>query len=205
MILLEKNLSEFELDALREISNIGSGNAATVLSQLVNKKIDMTVPQVDVLPFNDMIRKIGAEDEKFVAVLLRVFGDAPGNILYLMGYEKAESVMKYMLKDYKEYNTENEELSTSVYQEIGNILGNSYLNAISKMTGLTLMTSVPAVAIDMLAAILTTSFIYAQQYDDYVLAIDTHFIDDNKDVGGSFIYIPSPGSLDKILKNLGIK
>jgi chemotaxis protein CheC len=205
VILLEKNLSEFELDALREISNIGSGNAATVLSQLVNKKIDMTVPQVDVLPFNDMIRKIGAEDEKFVAVLLRVFGDAPGNILYLMGYKKAESVMKYMLKDYKEYNTENEELSTSVYQEIGNILGNSYLNAISKMTGLTLMTSVPAVAIDMLAAILTTSFIYAQQYDDYVLAIDTHFIDDNKDVGGSFIYIPSPGSLDKILKNLGIK
>lgn len=205
MILLEKDLSEFELDALREISNIGSGNAATVLSQLVNKKIDMTVPQVDVLPFNDMIRKIGAEDEKFVAVLLRVFGDAPGNILYLMGYEKAESVMKYMLKDYKEYNTENEELSTSVYQEIGNILGNSYLNAISKMTGLTLMTSVPAVAIDMLAAILTTSFIYAQQYDDYVLAIDTHFIDDNKDIGGYFIYIPSPGSLDKILKNLGIK
>lgn len=194
-------MSDMQLDALKEIGNIGAGNAATVLSQMVNKKIDMTVPQVSVLPFEKMIEKIGSEEEIVKAILLKVFGDAPGDILYVMKTSSASSTVDILLKDFKDVS---EEVYNSAYQEIGNILGNSYINAITKVTGLNMMTSVPMVCEDMLAAIITSSFMDAEQYDDNVLSIDTRFSEDEKETGGFFIYIPKPGSLEKILNNLGL-
>lgn len=194
-------MSDMQLDALKEIGNIGAGNAATVLSQMVNKKIDMTVPQVSVLPFEKMIEKIGSEEETVKAILLKVFGDAPGDILYVMKTSSASSTVDILLKDFKDVS---EEVYNSAYQEIGNILGNSYINAITKVTGLNMMTSVPMVCEDMLAAIITSSFMDAEQYDDNVLSIDTRFSEDEKETGGFFIYIPKPGSLEKILNNLGL-
>jgi chemotaxis protein CheC len=203
---LEMRLSDLQLDALREVGNIGSGNAATALSQLLGRKINMQVPRVDVLLFNDMLQNIGNEEDPFVAVLLKVFGDAPGNILFMMKYEKAQELSKVLLEGFGEVT---EELYTSVFQEIGNILGNSYINAISKLTGLNLVSSVPSVAIDMLSAVLSASFMDAEQFSDYVLVIDTNFIENieglnDVESGGVFLYIPKPGSLNKILSNLGL-
>lgn len=198
---MELNLNELQLDALREVGNIGSGNSATALSQMTGKKIDMSVPQVDVLPFEEMLKRVGSEEEIVVAVLLKVFGDAPGNILFFMDNERAEAFSKMFLENYGEIT---EEIYASLFQEVGNILGNSYINAIAQLTGLKLMTSVPAVAMDMLAAILSTSFMDAGQLSDYVLAIDTNFIEDNRESGGNFFYIPRPGSLNTILTKLGL-
>lgn len=199
---MDESLNELQLDALREIGNIGAGNAATALSQILNKKIDMMVPKVDVLPFEEAVRKIGNEEEVVVAVLLKVFGDAPGNILFIMDKEKSEEFSAVMLAGFGDVP---EDMHTSVFQEIGNILGNSYIGAISQLTGLTLISSVPAVATDMLVAVLTTTYLDAEQFSDYVLSIDTNFIDeDNKESGGSIFYIPKPGSLDKILTKLGL-
>lgn len=199
---MDNNLTELQLDALREIGNIGAGNAATALSQILNKKIDMRVPKVDIVPFEEIVAKIGSEEEVVVAVLLKVFGDAPGNILFIMDEKKSQEICSLMLAGFGEVP---EDMSTSVFQEIGNILGNSYISAICQMTGLSLMTSVPAVAKDMLIAVLTTTFLDAEQFSDYVLSIDTNFIDeDNKESGGDIFYIPKPGSLDKILTKLGL-
>ncbi|SEG00046.1 chemotaxis protein CheC [Caloramator fervidus] len=198
---MEFNLNEIQLDALREIGNIGAGNAATALSQLINKKVDMSVPQVDILLFNDMLTRIGNEEDLVIAVLLKVFGDAPGNILFVMKPDSARIIADEMLEGFSEIN---EDLYYSVYQELGNILGNSYLNALSKFTGLNLIGSVPYVVEDMLAAILSTSFIDAEQYSDYVLAIDTKFTQDDKESGGYFFFIPKPGSLEAILSKLGL-
>lgn len=198
---MDINLSELQLDALREVGNIGSGNSATALSQMIGKKIDMTVPQVDILPFEKMIKRVGNEDQTVVAVLLKVFGDAPGNILFLMDEERAGRFSGMLLQSFGEVS---EELYDSMFQEVGNILGNSYINAIVQLTGLNLVTSVPAVAVDMLAAILSSSFIDAGQFSDYVLAIDTNFIEDDRESGGNFFYIPRPGSLTTILSKLGL-
>jgi len=198
---MEFNLNEIQLDALKEIGNIGAGNAATALSQLINKKVDMSVPQVDILLFNDMLTRIGNEEETVIAVLLKVFGDAPGNILFVMKPDSAKIIADEMLTGFSETT---EELYYSVYQELGNILGNSYLNALSKFTDLNLIGSVPYVVEDMLAAILSTSFIDAEQYSDYVLAIDTKFTQDDKESGGYFFFIPKPGSLEVILSKLGL-
>ena len=197
-----ENLNEMQIDALREIGNIGAGNAATSLSQILNRKIDMMVPKVDILPLDEAVAKIGGEEEVVVSVLLRVFGDAPGNILFIMDKNKSEDMSAAMLEGYGDVP---EEMRTSVFQEIGNILGNSYIGAIAQLTGLSLVSSVPSVATDMLLAVLTTTFLDAEQYSDYVLSIDTNFIDeDNKESGGSMFYVPKPGSLDKILTKLGL-
>lgn len=197
---METKLSELELDAIREISNIGAGNAATVLSQIMNKKVDMTVPQVNIMKFEEMVSSIGDEDDETVAVLLKVFGDAKGNILYVMKKKDAEKTANFLLHG---FGNVTEEIYLSSFQEIGNILGNSYLNAITKMTNLNMVSSVPAVAIDMLAAILTTSFMDAEQYSETILTMDTRFIQDDMESSGYFIFIPKPGSLEIILKNLG--
>lgn len=198
---VELELTELQLDALREVGNIGAGNAATAMSQMIDRKVDMTVPQVEILPFNEMINAIGQEDELVVAVLLKVFGDAPGNILFIIDLEKSQRLAEMLLMGYQDVS---EEMFISVFQEIGNILGNSYINAITRLTPLNLITSVPSVAMDMLAAVLSISFLDAEQYSDYVLAIDTKFIEDDKEVGGNFFFIPKPGSLNKILQNLGL-
>jgi chemotaxis protein CheC len=191
-----------QLDALREVGNIGAGNAATALSQMIDRKVDMAVPVVDVLPYEKMVIRIGNEEDLVVAVLLKVFGDAPGNILFVMNYEKAEEFAQTLLQGYTDVP---EEVYMSVFQEIGNILGNSYINAIAMLTGLNLLSSVPAVAVDMLAAVVSTTFMDAEQYSDQVLAIDTNFIDssESKGSGGNFFFIPKPGSLEKVLEKLG--
>lgn len=200
---MDKELSELQLDALKEVGNIGSGNAATALSQMLNKKIDMTVPEVDVLPYDEMIRRIGSEEDIVVAVLLAAYGDAPGNLLFIMNYEKAQEFSRVLLNGIEDIS---EELYISVFQEIGNILGNSYINAIGRLTGLNLVTSVPSVAVDMLTAVLSSSFMSAEQFGDNILAIDTNFIDDvdKLESGGNFFYIPRPNSLNIILEKLGL-
>lgn len=199
--ILENDLNEIQIDALREVGNIGAGNAATALSQMLNKKIDMTVPKVNILPFEKMVEEMGLEEDMVIAVMLKVFGDAPGNILFIMNNETAKSITDMLLLGYENVS---EEILYSVYQEIGNILGNSYINAISRLTGLSMLTSVAAIAIDMLGAILSSTFIDAEQYSDYVLAIDTNLIQDGTEKGTNFFFIPKPGSLKIILNNLGL-
>ncbi|MDF2675105.1 MAG: chemotaxis protein CheC [Clostridiales bacterium] len=200
---MDKELSELQLDALKEVGNIGSGNAATALSQMLNKKIDMTVPEVDLLPYDEMIKRIGSEEDLVVAVLLGAYGDAPGNLLFIMNYEKAQEFSKVLLNGFEDVS---EDLYISVFQEIGNILGNSYINAINRLTGLNLVTSVPAVAVDMLTAVLSSSFMASEQFGENILAIDTNFIDniDKLESGGNFFYIPRPNSLNIILAKLGL-
>jgi len=198
---LNFNLNELQFDALREVGNIGSGNAATALSQMVNRRIDMSLPEISILPFDEMIAKIGNQDEVVVSILLKIFGDAPGNMLFMLNSEKAGEFTDMFLKGYPDIS---DEMRISVFQEIGNIMANSYINAISKLTGLNLVTSVPSVAVDMLVSILSTSFIDAEQFSDYVLAFDTKFSENDKEIGAHFSYIPKPGSLDKILGHLGL-
>jgi len=195
-----KNLTEIQLDALREVGNIGAGNAATALSQLINKKVDMTVPAVNVISFNEIFDKIGGE-ELVIGVIVRVLGDAPGNILFIF-QEKIALELIEQLTGSKESSISD--MGSSVLAEVGNIISSTYMNAISKLTGLLITPSVPATTSDMLGAILSTTFIESGQFDDYVLDIETMFLQNNETVSGNFYYIPMPGSLEKILNSLGI-
>ena len=194
------DLSDIQLDALKEVGNIGAGNAATALSQLINGKIDMTVPAINIVPFNEIFARIGGE-KVVIAVIVRVLGDTPGNILFIFEKDVALNLIETMMGRKEDCLSE---MGNSVLCEIGNIIAGSYMNAIAKLTNLQIIPSVPAVAYDMLGAILSTTFIESGQYDEYVLDVETTFLQDNSEVSGNFYYVPMPGSLEKILNSLGV-
>lgn len=195
-----KSLTPIQLDALKEVGNIGVGNSATALSQLLNKKVDITVPNINIVSFEEIYNKIGAE-EIVIGVLVRVLGDAPGNILFIFSKDSALSIINDLTGSKAD---EFDDIGKSVLCEIGNIISSSYMNSIGVFTNTTLIPSVPAVTYDMLGAILSTTFIESGQYDDHVLDIETSFLEDESELSGHFYYVPMPGSLEKILNALGI-
>lgn len=200
---MENAYNSIQLDALREVSNIGVGNAATALSTLLGTKIDMSVPSVNMVELNELLTKSG--EEVVVGIIVRVVGDIPGNILILFEKDMAENVIDYLLGSSVGIDSE---MGNSVLCEVGNILSGSYMNAIAQFTKLFVNASVPAVACDMMSAILATTFMESGQFDEYILDIETIFIKDSKnqesEIGAHFYYIPAPGSLEKILNALGI-
>jgi chemotaxis protein CheC len=194
------DLSDIQLDALTEVGNIGAGNAATALSILISKKIDMTVPAINIVPFNEIFSGIGGE-KVVIAVIVRVLGDIPGNILFIFEKDVALELIETMMGRKEDCLSD---MGNSVLCEIGNIISGSYMNAIAKLTNLLVVSSVPAVAYDMLGAILSTVFIESGQFDEYVLDVETTFLQDSSEVSGHFYYVPMPGSLEKILNSLGV-
>lgn len=193
-------LNGVQLDALKEVSNIGAGNAATALSMMLNKKVDMTVPAVNVVRLEDIVELDG--EKEVAGTVVRVLGDIAGNILLVFEKETSENIISKLIGS-KE--SPNSEMGKSVLCEIANIISASYMSSIAQLTNLAIAPSVPAVAYDMLGAILTTTFIESNQYDEYILDIETVFLDETEEnIGGHFYYIPMPGSLEKILKSIGI-
>lgn len=197
-----KELTEIQLDALQEIGNIGAGNAATALSQMIRKRIDITVPHVDVLPLEDVISKIGAPEDKVTAVVLRIFGDAPGNVVLLTTEESSSRIIKLLTG--QQADGELNEFQLSAMQEIGNILAGAYINSVVQVTGLSMITSVPAVSYDMLYSLITTVFVESGQYEEYMISIESKFLESNREIKGFFFYIPVPGSLERIIQALGL-
>lgn len=194
-----RNLSSIQLDALREVFNIGSGNAATSLSWLLNKKVDMGVPSIEIVQLQDVVNS--DLDYEVIAVVVKVIGEAPGSILYVFDKKVAVEIAEILIENHDVFS----EMGMSTMAEIGNIIASSYMNAIVSFTGLKMIPSVPAVTYDMFSAILPSTFIESGQYDEYILDIETLFKGDNGcNVIGNFYYIPEPGSLENILIKLGM-
>jgi chemotaxis protein CheC len=194
------NLSTLQLDALKEVSNIGAGNAATALSMMIGRKVDMTVPAVNIVRLEDIVEENG--ECEVAGTVVRVLGDIAGNILLVFEKPTAENIIEKLVGSRQ---SPESEMGSSVLCEIANIISASYMNSIAQLTDLAILPSVPATSYDMLGAILTTTFIESNQYDEYILDIETVFLDDTeKNIGGHFYYIPMPGSLEKILKSIGI-
>jgi chemotaxis protein CheC len=194
-----RNLSSIQLDALREVFNIGSGNAATSLSWLLNKKVDMGVPKIEIVQLQDVVNS--DLDYEVIAVVVKVIGEAPGSILYIFDKKVAVEIAEILIEDHDVFS----EMGMSTMAEIGNIIASSYMNAIVSFTGLKMIPSVPAVTYDMFNAVLPSTFIESGQYDEYILDIETLFKGDNGcNVIGNFYYIPEPGSLENILLKLGM-
>lgn len=199
------NLSTMQLDALREIGNVGAGNAATALSQIINRKIDMTVPQVSILPLGDVPDVVGGPDSMVAGVYLRVFGPAPGSILFLLPRDSAFYLVDMLMGRTHGQTQTLTPMDESALMEIGNILAGAYLNALSHFTRLTLLPSIPALAMDMAGAILSVILIQLGQMGDHALVIETEFSTDFEGVKGHFFLIPDPGSLCTILSAIGVK
>lgn len=198
-------LSMLQLDALREIGNVGAGNSATALSQIINRKIDMTVPKIAIMPLGDVPDVVGGPDAMVAGVYLRVFGPAPSSILFLLPRDSAFYLVDMLMGREQGHTTSLNSMDESALMEIGNILSGAYLNALSHFTSLTLLPSIPALAMDMAGAILSVILIQLGQMGDHALVIETEFTTENDGVKGHFFLIPDPGSLSIILAAIGVK
>ncbi|MGU3469610.1 chemotaxis protein CheC [Paenibacillus sp. D51F] len=203
MSTLDK-LADFELDVLKEVGNIGSGNAATALSTLLNKPVDMAVPKVSLVPFEEVAERAGGAEELVMAVFLRVEGEAPGNLFYLMNPVAAKKMLRKLAAMEVEEDLEYSEMELSAIGEIGNILAGSYLSSLADLTKLSLAPSVPAVAMDMAGAVLVYGLMQYGEMGDTALLIETKFHDGGEVLEGQFFLIPDPESFSTIFRSLGV-
>ncbi|HOQ50730.1 MAG TPA: chemotaxis protein CheC, partial [Candidatus Atribacteria bacterium] len=188
-----EKLNEIQLDALREVGNIGAGNAATALSKVVGKRVKMEVPLVKILPLKDVPDWLGGPEKEVLGVYLTMSGAANGHILFVMTIEDALKIMNILLGDLtpsREQVLDMDEIARSAMEEIGNILSSSYLSALADFTGLRLNHSVPALAIDMAGAIVDVILIEISKRGDYALLIETEFVEEENKIKGYFMLIP---------------
>jgi chemotaxis protein CheC len=195
---------DFKMDVLREVGNIGAGHAATALSRLLDKPVDMAVPTVSFVPFESIADRVGGPEEVVVAVFLRVDGDAPGNMFFLMSRLQAKLLLQGLAGFEPAGDGGYSELELSALCEIGNILAGSYLSSLADLTGLAMSPSVPSVAVDMAGAILSYGLLQFGTMGDDALLIDTTFLRGRQEAEGHFYFIPDPESFEKIFVSLGV-
>ncbi len=206
MLQREQQPEGMELDVLKEIANIGAGNAVTALSQMISNKIDMHVPRVKMLTFQELASIIGGPETLVAGIMVSLSGDIEGSMLFILENVDAHYLVgKLMGYKLEEIQTEVfTEIEQSALTEIGNIITGAYLNSISKMTNLEIRTSIPYIAIDMAGAILSVPAIEFGKLGDKALLIQSTFRDMEVDISGYFIMIPTLESYSGILKALGI-
>ncbi len=199
------NINSMYFDVLKEIGNIGAGNAATSLAQMLQSKVDMTVPRVELLDFNEIGEAIGGADRIMAGIYLVVQGDITGSMMFLLDRTSAHTLVSKLMgmgpmDNDSEVFTEMEE---SALKEIGNIITGAYLNSLAGMTNMKITESIPDLRVDMAGAILSVPAIEFGLVGDKFLMIETEFSDDET-IDGYFILVPDLPSYDVLLKALGV-
>ena len=199
---LERVTQEY-YDVLKELGNIGAGNAMTALSQMLQCKVDMQVPQVRLLEFNEMASIMGGEEQLMIGVYLAVEGDITGSIMFLVQQDSAKHLVNKLMMGMGSEGDGLNEMELSAMQEVSNIITGAYLNSLSMMTNLKIYPSPPALTMDMAGAILSVPAIEFGTIGDKILLIQSQFYDEVS-IDGYFVLIPDLESYGKILSSLGL-
>ncbi len=198
-----EQINEMYPDVLREIGNIGAGNATTAVANMLGLRIDMKVPNVEFIEVEKIGGVIGSEEQIVVGILLGIETDIEGSMMFLMDIPSAHHLVNRMMMRDPDYDADFDEMDMSAIKEIGNIIAGSYLSAISGLTNMTITPTVPFVSIDMAAAILSVPAIQFGMQGDNALIIETEMGDD-VEINGYFILMPEGDSYAKILSALGV-
>lgn len=200
-----ENFDTVILDVLKEIGNIGAGNAATALAKMISKKVDMKVPRVNVLDFSEVPEILGGPEEEVVGIFFKLEGEIEGSIMFLLKVESALQLIELLMPGIASEGFN--EFCFSALQEIGNILAGSYISSLSSLSNLDIKISVPSLALDMAGAILSVPAIHFGLIGDKILIIENEFVElvEKDSVNGYFILIPEVDSYDTLLKSLGVQ
>jgi chemotaxis protein CheC len=195
-----RDLKESQLDAMREVANIGAGHAATALSQMTNRTIMITVPRVNVRPLEEACEVVGSPDDVVAAVLMHMMGDLTGRTLLLFPERAARTLCDFLLRRELGTTTSFGAMEQSALKEAGNILGSAYLNALSDFMGMMLVPSIPSLVIDLSGAILTSAHLNFGHDRDYAFCVETSFrvAGATEPLGGHFLLLPDLASLRSI-------
>ncbi len=201
-------ITSLQLDAIREVGNIGTGNAATALSQMTGRTVDIGVPEARIVPIYEIAEQYGSSEDLVCAVLIRTEGDLPCNFIFLIREEDSRGLADLLIPmDISSMDEEMQaQMRESALSEVGNVVLGAFLNAISMLTGYVLPASVPSVAHDMLGAIMDVVASMFGILGDAALLVKTSLRvkDMEHEVGGSVIMVPDPGALESLLQRLGV-
>lgn len=199
-----EDMNALEMDVIKEIGSIGTGNAATALSQVLKKETKMTLPNVYILGYNEAIEMVGTPEEIVAAVLVKMSGEINGIMLFILKMDfintVLESVLSMEIKDYMDLT----ELERSALEEIGNIIISSYVNALSGLTGVTIKLSIPSSAVNMLGGILSVPMVEFGYETDKLMMINGEFIVDGKVLDSHILLMPDIHSLNYLMHKLGV-
>jgi chemotaxis protein CheC len=190
--------TDLQLDALRELANIGSGTASTALSSMLGRSVDISVPSAFVMPMAEAVGSIGDPESEATGVVLGIVGEMPGSVLLLFTPKDAELMCGLLGVE------AGTEIGVSALMEIGNIVGASYINALGQMIGMDLEPTPPAAATDMLGAIVKTVLAERAGAGDVALLLDSDLVVEGEDCSVSFLLVPDQGGVDQMLERLGV-
>ncbi len=203
---MSKVLSQMEMDALREIGNIGMGHAATSLSEMLDSRIDMAVPQVSFISFEKVIEIIGGYEELVSCVSLYLNGDVQGIVFFIFDESSTYRLVDMLTGQENSHSGMLDEIAASTINEIGNILTGAFVSAISNLTELRINTSVPIFAFDMLAAVFTSLMLETgRPVEDSVMTIETQLFKEDKEVRGYFFLLAEAESITRLFAALGLE
>jgi chemotaxis protein CheC len=190
--------TELQLDALRELANIGSGTASTALSGMLGRSVDISVPKAQALPFAEAVEAAGDPETEITGILLGTVGEMSGMVLLLIPPADADAMCRMLGVE------PDDEFALSALGEIGNIVGTSYLNALASMTGMEIEPTPPATATDFLGAIVESVLAGAAQTGDVALMLDSNLTVEGEDCSIAFLLVPDQGGVELLLERLGL-
>nr|WP_300090022.1 chemotaxis protein CheC [Sedimentibacter sp.] len=198
-------LNEIHIDVLKEIGNIGAGNAATSLSQMLSKRIDMNVPEVSLLDYENVINSIGGAENVVVGILVSFEGEIDGVILFLLKKEFVHMILNSLLGTELQGFEDISEMEMSALSEIGNIMVSSYVNSISSLTNMTIDITVPSLNIDMSGALLDAVTAEFSEAADKVIFIREKYFCQEETIYSHMLLLPSMSSLEILLRKFGME
>ncbi|MDD5348225.1 MAG: chemotaxis protein CheC [Candidatus Omnitrophica bacterium] len=199
----EITFNENQKDALKEIGNICAGNAATALSQLLDRKITIVVPRILFVPIEEVPQAVGGDDKLVAGLMLRVLGDLPSNIVFIFSQRDAMVLASLLTGKKITESSVITDLERSALKEVGVILANAYLGALGSFVGLGLVPTVPELIIDMAGAIIDYILIELSCKCEFALLVESEFQEPEEKVTGHFFLIPNPEGLNLILNSIG--
>jgi Chemotaxis protein CheC, inhibitor of MCP methylation len=201
------NIDDQKLDVLKELGNIGAGNAATSISLMLGKTIKITVPSAEIIPVSELWKKFTDPEEVTSGAMVEIEGEIEGALLFLLGAEETKSLIELLMLPRPDDLTNMDELTSSAIGEIANIMCSSYIIALSNFTGINIHSMPPKVVVDMLSAIVSEVSLIITNGGDYVILIQTDILlEEHEDkVKGYLIYISDEENTQKILESLGMK
>jgi chemotaxis protein CheC len=204
MIKNFEQLTSLEIDTLREIGSIGTGNAATALSQMLGKEVRITMPEVRIMGYNEAIEWIGGPEAVTAGVLVKMSGDVGGIMLSVQKLELINFILETMLDQGIQGYEELQELQQSALIEVGNIMISAFVTALSGLAGININLTVPAFAVDMQGAILTVPMAEYGGMSDYLMTIGGNFVCNGQEIPSHLLLSPDLRSLDFLLRKLGV-
>ena len=190
--------TELQLDALRELANVGSGNASTALSGMLGRSVDISVPKAQALPFAEAVEAAGPAEQDVTGIVLGIVGEMNGTVLLLVPPADADKICRMLGVE------PDDEYALSALGEIGNIVGTSYINALAAMTGMDIEPTPPTTATDMLGALVASVLAGQAHAGDIALMLDSNLVVEGEDCSISFFLVPDQGGVDELLSRLGL-